>query len=75
MRNNGVKPKISCDVLIIGAGVVGLSVGVALLKSKPHLKVIISEKETHLVRHAISRNSGVLRAVFLLSRFAKSDIL
>jgi len=56
-----------CDVLIVGAGVVGLSIGIALLESKPSLKVIIAEKEDSLGLHASGRNSGVLHAGFYYS--------
>jgi L-2-hydroxyglutarate oxidase len=56
-----------CDVLIIGGGVVGLSIGIALLESKPSLKVIIAEKEKSLGLHASGRNSGVLHAGFYYS--------
>lgn len=55
---------IKCDVLILGAGVVGLATGIALLESKPSLKVIIAEKEKYLAMHASGRNSGVLHAGF-----------
>ena len=56
-----------CDVLIIGGGIIGLSVGIALLESKPSLKVIIAEKEKSLGLHASGRNSGVLHAGFYYS--------
>jgi L-2-hydroxyglutarate oxidase len=56
-----------CDVLIIGGGVIGLSIGIALLESKPSLKVIITEKEKSLGLHASGRNSGVLHAGFYYS--------
>jgi len=56
-----------CDVLIIGSGVVGLSTGIALLQSRPSLKVIIADKEKDLGLHASGRNSGVLHAGFYYS--------
>ena len=56
-----------CDVLIIGAGVVGLSIGMALLESNEGLKVIIAEKEKKIGLHASGRNSGVLHAGFYYS--------
>jgi len=59
--------KTKCDVLILGAGVVGLATGIALLESKPSLKVIIAEKEKKLALHASGRNSGVLHAGFYYS--------
>ena len=60
-------PIQKCDFLIIGGGVVGLSIGIALLESKPSLKVIIAEKEKSLGLHASGRNSGVLHAGFYYS--------
>jgi len=54
-------------VLIIGGGVMGLATGIALLESKPNLKVIIAEKEDALAKHASGRNSGVLHAGFYYS--------
>lgn len=56
-----------CDILILGAGIVGLSVGIALLESKPTRRVIIVEKEKSLGLHASGRNSGVLHAGFYYS--------
>lgn len=56
-----------CDVLILGAGVVGLSIGIALLELNPNKKVIIAEKEDSLAKHASGRNSGVLHAGFYYS--------
>ena len=56
-----------CDVLILGAGVVGLATGIALLESMNSLKVVIAEKEKQLAMHASGRNSGVLHAGFYYS--------
>jgi hypothetical protein len=56
-----------CDVLIIGAGVIGLSTGIALLNARPNLNVIIAEKEQFLALHASGRSSGVLHAGFYYS--------
>ena len=55
------------DVLILGAGVVGLATGIALLEADPSKKVIIAEKENALALHASGRNSGVLHAGFYYS--------
>ena len=57
----------NCDVLILGAGIIGLSTGIALLESNPELKVIIAEKEKEIALHASGRNSGVLHAGFYYS--------
>lgn len=67
-----------CDVLVIGGGIIGLSVGIALLESSPALKVIIVEKEDYIGFHASGRNSGVVHAGFyyspdsLKARFCRS---
>ena len=55
------------DVLIIGAGIVGLSVGIALLQAKPNLKILVIDKEAGPGQHASGRNSGVLHAGFYYS--------
>ena len=67
MAATAQKQPINCDILIIGAGVMGLATGIALLESKPGLKVIIAEKEKQLAMHARGRNSGVLHAGFYYS--------
>ena len=59
-------PKNS-DILIIGAGVVGLSTGIALLQTRPSLKVIVADKEKEIAMHASGRNSGVIHAGFYYS--------
>jgi L-2-hydroxyglutarate oxidase len=46
----------NCDVLILGAGVVGLSGGIAVLEAKPNTKVIIAEKENAAALHASGCN-------------------
>ena len=56
-----------CDVLIIGAGAIGLSTGIALLQNRPNLKVTIAEKEIDVALHASGRNSGVIHAGFYYS--------
>lgn len=55
------------DVLIIGAGIIGLSIGIAILKSRPSTIVRIVEKEPAPGLHASGRNSGVLHAGFYYS--------
>lgn len=53
-----------CDIAIIGAGVMGLATGIALLQNKPNLKIVIADKENKIAQHASGRNSGVLHAGF-----------
>jgi (S)-2-hydroxyglutarate dehydrogenase len=56
--------KISCDYLIIGAGIIGLAIARELMRQSPNTKVIIAEKESDVAKHASGRNSGVLHAGF-----------
>jgi L-2-hydroxyglutarate oxidase LhgO len=55
------------DVVIVGAGIIGLSIARALKSHQPSLKILICEKEASAGLHASSRNSGVLHAGFYYS--------
>ncbi len=50
------------DLTIIGAGIVGLSVGYNLIKERPGLKIAILEKEDEVAKHQTGRNSGVIHS-------------
>lgn len=52
------------DYLIVGAGIVGLTIAYELNKKSPSLKIIIIDKEKNVAKHASGRNSGVLHAGF-----------
>jgi Predicted dehydrogenase len=52
--------EISCQCLIIGAGVIGLACGAEL--SKRGLDVLILEKENKPLQHSSSHNSEVIHA-------------
>lgn len=52
------------DYLIIGSGIVGLSLAREIKNNFPDKKISIIEKEQHIAPHASSRNSGVLHAGF-----------
>ncbi len=54
----------SCDIAVIGGGVVGLALADACLTRFPGAGVVVHEKETSLAQHASGRNSGVLHAGF-----------
>ncbi len=56
-----------CDVVVVGAGIMGLAIARSLKESNPTLKVVIIEKESHIGLHASGRNSGVLHAGFYYS--------
>lgn len=52
------------DYIIIGAGIIGLSLANTLRQKHPNCKIIIVEKESSVAQHASGRNSGVLHAGF-----------
>ncbi len=55
------------DFLIIGAGVIGLTVARELKQRFPAARITIIEKEDHVAEHGSGRNSGVLHAGFYYS--------
>ena len=55
------------DYIVIGAGIIGISFGLALLEKNPNKKVLIIDKEPEPGIHASGRNSGVLHAGFYYS--------
>ncbi len=50
------------DVVVIGAGLVGLSTAHSLLQARPGLAVAVLEKEAGVARHQSGHNSGVLHS-------------
>lgn len=50
------------DVIIAGAGIVGLSTAYKLLEKEPALKICILEKENGTARHQTGHNSGVIHS-------------
>jgi len=48
-------------IVIIGAGIIGLSLALELLK-RGNKKVLLLEKENEIAKHQSSRNSGVMHA-------------
>jgi L-2-hydroxyglutarate oxidase LhgO len=55
------------DYVIIGGGVIGVSIGAELLRRDPKRRVVIIEKEVSAGLHASGRNSGVIHAGFYYS--------
>jgi L-2-hydroxyglutarate oxidase len=52
----------SCDILIVGGGMVGLCLAHQLLERGMAHTIIVIDKEPELGRHSSGRNSGVLHA-------------
>lgn len=55
---------ITTDILIIGGGIIGLSIAREFSIRHPDLKITLIEKESTAACHASARNSGVLHAGF-----------
>ena len=52
----------TCDLLVIGGGIVGLTVAREWLIRHPTSKVVVLEKEANSVSHGTGRNSGVVHS-------------
>ena len=52
----------TCDVAIVGGGIVGLAAAQELIERKPGLKITLVEKEIELAMHQTGHNSGVVHA-------------
>jgi L-2-hydroxyglutarate oxidase LhgO len=50
------------DVVIVGAGLVGLATALQLLRARPSLKVGVVDAEDHVAGHQSGNNSGVVHA-------------
>lgn len=50
------------DFVIVGAGIVGLSVAMQLREAYPQAKVMVLEKENDISLHQTGRNSGVIHS-------------
>lgn len=50
------------DFLIVGGGIVGLSVGMSLLEQYPGAKLAVLEKESDVAKHQTGHNSGVIHS-------------
>ncbi len=50
------------DIIIIGAGIVGLATGLKIREKSPHKKILIIDKETYVAAHQTGHNSGVIHS-------------
>ena len=56
--------KKTCDFLLVGGGVIGLTCARALVTQYPDASILLIEKEKQVGLHTSGRNSGVLHAGF-----------
>jgi len=53
----------SCyDIIVVGAGAVGLGVALEITRRFPHQKLLVLEKEGKVARHQSGHNSGVIHS-------------
>ena len=50
------------DIVIIGGGILGLTVANEILERDKKVRLAIFEKEEHLAKHQTGRNSGVIHS-------------
>lgn len=56
------------DYLIVGAGILGIAIGLEILRADSRAKVVVLEKENEPGLHASGRNSGVLHSGLYYSK-------
>lgn len=50
------------DVIVVGAGIVGLATAMKMVRRFPRLRLVVLEKESQVARHQTGHNSGVIHA-------------
>jgi len=50
------------DVIVVGAGIVGLATALQIKQQRPALKVMVLEKESKVATHQTGNNSGVIHS-------------
>jgi len=55
------------DYLIVGSGIIGMTIAYELIKKDLNTSIAIIDKENNVAQHASGRNSGVLHAGFYYS--------
>jgi L-2-hydroxyglutarate oxidase len=55
-------PSGSCDLVVVGGGILGLAVARELLGRRPETRLTVLEREREVASHQTSNNSGVIHA-------------
>src|SRR4051794_19043630 len=58
----GADPPRECDVVVVGAGIVGLAAARELALRHDGLRVVVLERESRIAAHQSGRTSGVIHA-------------
>jgi L-2-hydroxyglutarate oxidase len=53
---------MQADVVVVGAGIVGLSTALKIKEQRPDLRVLVIEKENSISSHQTGNNSGVIHS-------------
>ena len=56
------QPPTSCDLAVIGGGILGLAVARELIRRHPRRSVCVLEREAQIASHQTGHNSGVIHA-------------
>src|SRR5262245_1252331 len=60
--SDSVQSNTRADVVLVGAGILGLAVARELLVRQPALRLTVLEKEDDIARHQTGHNSGVIHS-------------
>ena len=55
-------PDRQTDLLVIGAGIVGLATALEATRRLPRMRIVVVEKENHVAAHQTGHNSGVIHS-------------
>ena len=50
------------DIVVIGAGIVGLATALKIKEKEPSLKLLVLDKEEEVASHQTGHNSGVIHS-------------
>ena len=56
----------SYNLVVIGAGIVGLVLALKIKRNFPNYKILILDKEIDSISHGTGRNSGVIHSGFII---------
>ena len=66
-----MKSEKEIDYLIVGAGIIGLTIAHELIERNPNSNICVIDKEHDVAQHSSGRNSGILHAGFYYSSETK----
>lgn len=69
-------PPYDADLVVVGAGIVGLATARAAVRAAPGLRVLVLDKESRLAAHQTGHNSGVVHSgVYYRPGSLKADLV